>query len=208
MTSFKVIYDRFESQSQNFRTLPLATPFKRTVLNEWLEYSIGNFIGVCLKELSNRTSFLRNDEVFEGDGIQTEFFLTNTPITDGEYYVALDGIEVDTDDYSYDSGDNKIVFVTAPALDVQIAVINYNMGSFSDDLDQDEINILAEFMKTPLSSFDLNNSNLLMLRVNNGDSFSHSAGAHIKAVQNVTDFNYFSMADTMMNIYSYRHKTQ
>ena len=78
--------------------------------------------------------YYEGEQLFTGDGSDTTFTLTFTPLPTAEskFRVFLDGIEVDDDLHSYNSSTGVITFTTAPGNGVIIKVLleNPNTGNY------------------------------------------------------------------------------
>ena len=78
--------------------------------------------------------YYEGEQLFTGDGSDTTFTLTFTPLPTAEskFRVFLDGLEVDDDLHSYNSSTGVITFTTAPGNGVIIKVLleNQNTGNY------------------------------------------------------------------------------
>ena len=164
-----------------------TTDMSYKVLWDYLQYSISIFGDFCFKNLYNYTPFQRLTYNFIGDGITKSFILNPIPPVGCDFFISEDLLE--SDDYSFNSITNEIDFSVAPLKDVPIYMASYIIGEFVDDLNVQEINLLAELMTIPFKKNKLNKTILLNQLVYSSDFSTFSPSAHIKEVRNTIEYD-------------------
>lgn len=115
-----MLFDEEALLSQNKFTGSYNTPVeaRHVYFNTWYHYLFGqinsyseNAIIYYMEDLS---------EQFEGDGVTTDFTLTDD--TSEIISITVDGEAVSSDDYSYDADTKTVSFATAPADDAVIII--------------------------------------------------------------------------------------
>jgi len=157
------------------------------VLWDYLQYSISIFGDFCYKNLNNYTPFQRTIYNLIGDGISNKFALNPLPPVGCDFYIT--DKEIETSDYSFNSTTNEINFNIIPLLDNPIYIVGYSIGEFVEDLNLQEVNILAELMTLPFKKNKLNKTILLNQLVYGKDFTGFSASAHIKEVRSTIEYD-------------------
>lgn len=159
----------------------------------YLKHALGLFGRVCYKvsskDIIKHIPFSQKEYLFKSDGIDNTLVLNPDPLTDCNFYI---GYSKDSNtsyteitQYTYDSSTKTL---TIPAFLVPenylIYVSSYVTGSFTCDLDFDEILILSEGMLIPFQEEQQNRNKTLTQMVYGAQKMDSQAN-HIKAVHSV-----------------------
>ncbi len=167
------------------------------------------FVYDCLKDLNKYTPYSVSEYVFTGDGYDNEFQLTPAP-TDLQTNIYV-GIKKEDDDllqetiaYTYDSETNILTLEDTPAPNAQVTIAFFDIGSFDDDLDDDECAILAESEQIAYYESYLGNAKTLNQVTYSTTVKIHSQAEQLKQLSNVSITQWRDRVESMINKYSYR----
>ena len=167
------------------------------------------FVYDCHKNLNAYTPYSVSEYDFVGNGIDNEFILSPAPTNlQTNIYVGLRNSEEDlleeTLDYSYDDTTNIITLADIPSPNTQIVIAFFNIGSFDDDLDDDEKAILAESEQIAYYEAYLANSKSLNQVTYSTTVKIHSQAEQLKQLSNISITQWRDRVESMIVKYSYR----
>lgn len=153
-TPFSNIYNRFIIKVKDSELR-----FEEAILTEqnlfnMLNSAIAQFDLSCPKDLTSYSGISHGEDVFVGDGSNTSFAFSSVPLADSFYIVKVD--KTMSNDYSYDTVANSIVFNNAPTGSVFIQWIFG--GAFNDTLHDIEEEFLSRYMMLQWLSKQINNA--------------------------------------------------
>jgi len=186
MTLFDDIYTLNQTIMNDSRLSRLGDNDFYLVLYNYLVFSISLFRNWCSKNLSKMTKFSQQKYSFTGLGDETDFVLNPIPPINAELYISIDDVAVSETDYSYNPTTATIRFDIEPSSDCAIFVSAYIKGSFDEDLDSQELVILAEGMTVPFSEGSLLKSKQLSQAI----SSEYSQGNHNKVLLEIVNQRY------------------
>lgn len=177
LTLFDVIFEQFLLTIDDRRFVDNLTPdILASTLSKYLDRARSIFGDYCYKNLNNYISTQSESYNFVGDGIVTNFVLPSTPPSDCEFYISLNDDE--TENYSFDVNTNTMTI--SPAVTGNIYIGAYKTGYFIDDLNIQEITILARAMQIPWTEFMLLKKKHLDQIVYGKNMQVHSQANHTK----------------------------
>ena len=147
-TSFVVIYDRAISEfddpqiTQAYTASPIS--FFQIMYN-FLNNAIplfNNPLSIQVK-LANRTAPDGELETFDGDGINTKFFLSSTPLADSYFEYTINSV---ASTGTYSSVDNSVTFPSIIPVGQQATCEWYYAGQFNDSLSDNIQRILSKLL--------------------------------------------------------------
>jgi len=198
-TSFDSIYGSVENYSTDNSLDDL--PDNLYYYSMWLslKWAIAQFRKTSYFDLTDRTDFNQEIYQFTGTGAQTDFVLSPIP-TDTIFYVTIDDVE--TTDYTYLAG--TISFTVAPVLSSEIYVGTYTIGAFTDTLEDEEQEILAEGI-----ALNLVKKNLFTTKQLNQMIYGNSIGLYSQANHNKTNNqiyqDFYNLWRVRITEYSYKN---
>lgn len=158
-TSFDDIYGLNEAIMTDSRINSLPENLYYYVLYKYLQYSIGEFRTICWKNLDLLTAFDQEIYTFTGDGTTYSFLLNPAPPTSSNFYVSVNNVE--TTNFTFNSGTNYLTLGTTPILNASIYVGAYVIGEFTQDLNVEEQTILSIGMTVPFLKSNVINTKQL-----------------------------------------------
>lgn len=170
------------------------------------------FVYACHHNLNDYTPYSVNEYSFVGNGTDVDFSILPAP-TDVEtnIYVGIKGVDdsllTEVTDYTYDSTTNILTFTTTPAEGSSVMVAFYNIGWFTDDLDDDEKAILAESMQIAYYESYLGNSKSLNQVTYSTTIKIHSQAEQLKELSHISIAQWRDRVESMINKYSYHTST-
>lgn len=167
------------------------------------------FVYDCLKDLNKYTPYSVSEYVFMGNGVDNEFELTPAPTAlQTNIYVGIKNEEEDLLEeqfnYTYDSENNILTLEDIPASNAQVTIAFFDIGSFDDDLDDDECAILAESEQIAYYESYLGNAKTLNQVTYSTTVKIHSQAEQLKQLSNVSIIQWRDRVESMINKYSYR----
>lgn len=197
-TPFSNIYDRFVIKVQD-SGLSLSTELltEQNLFN-MLNSANANFNMDCPKDLSDYSGIEHGEDTYTGNGIQTSFLFTTTPVSGSFYVVTVDGVA--TTNYTYVSGTNSIDFNVAPTGEVFIQWI-YG-GEFTATLIGKEEEILARFMLLEWLNKEIYNICQLRNSLTPADWRRFSEASNIKAKTSLMEYTNTKL-DTDVMLYTW-----
>lgn len=210
-TSFSEIYC-LNRLIRNSPTLKKLTPSELNYISYgYLQFSISYFMYDCRKNIINYTAPYNMEYSFTGDGNDTEFVLEPLPPSDVLIEVEIIGEQsnstISTNNYIYNPESGIVTFNSAIPNGENIVVTAYDYGSFEDDLDLREMNILAEGMNVPyLEAFKNDENELRYIISGNSLRFFSQANHMLASNENVLNQMYKTV-DALISDYSYKGST-
>lgn len=171
------------------------------------------FVYDCLKDLNSYTPYSVSEYNFEGNGVDNEFELTPAPTElQTNIYVGVKGINDDlmteVIDYTYDAETNILTLNNGiPAVGSQITIAFFDIGSFNDDLDDDECAILAESEQIAYYESYLGNAKSLNQVTYSTTVKIHSQAEQLKQLNNISITQWRDRVESMIVKYSYRRSS-
>lgn len=167
------------------------------------------FVYDCLKDLNKYTPYSVSEYSFVGNGIDNEFLLVPAPnVLQTNIYIGVKNEEDDLlheiDDYIYNPETNIITLGDAPLPNSKITIALFDIGSFDDDLDDDECAILAECEQIAYYESYLGNAKTLNQVTYSTTVKIHSQAEQLKQLSNVSIIQWRDRVESMINKYSYR----
>jgi len=168
------------------------------MLYQYLSFAISEFSQYCYKDLLDIVPFQQTIDTYESDGVETNFILEDTPPLDYLFYVSVDNVKLNSNEFSYDSLTNS---VTTTYGGTNIYISSYVIGYFNEDINLREKTILSEAMTSVfVASFVNDGGQLAQIMYSGVDMFSQSQ--HNKVNINIEDFRR-SNSFRQMIYYSY-----
>ena len=167
------------------------------------------FVYDCLKNLNDYTPYSVSEYEFEGNGVDNEFLLFPAPtVLQTNIYVGIKNEEDDLlheiGDYTYNPLTNTITLGDAPLSNAKITIAFFDIGSFNDDLDDDECAILAECEQIAYYESYLGNAKTLNQVTYSTTVKIHSQAEQLKQLSNVSIIQWRDRVESMIVKYSYR----
>lgn len=167
------------------------------------------FVYDCHKDLNAYTPYSLSEYNFEGNGYDNEFVLTPAPDPlQTNIYVGIrqseEDLLVETLDYTYDEVAQTITLEQAPEEGNLVTIAFFNIGSFDDDLDDDEKAILAESEQIAYYESYLANSKSLNQVTYSTTVKIHSQAEQLKQLSNISITQWRDRVESMIVKYSYR----
>lgn len=192
-TTFDNVYCQSQLLRRDGVLNNLPEPMYYSLNWRYLQYAISIFQYDCNPptKITQYTPFQEIDYQFVGDGIDTDFLLSPTPLVNGQLWVGVRNDDENNGkykaltegiDYTFDNTTNIITFAQAPADLTDIWVASYIQGEFLADLSLREITILAEGMIIPLLEEYKNNRRI-------STSFVYGGSAKMFSPANLLDKN-------------------
>lgn len=204
-TLFDRVYKQYFKLTNDTDIKSKNTNYGYKTLYDYLEYSMSLFGDYCYKNLNDLIPFSEIEYEFVGDGISTEFTLNPVPDANSELFITINN-DSSNITYSYDNVNNKITLNSAPTNGADIYVSAYTIGQFNNDLNVQEINLLAEGMTIPFKKNKLNSSLLMNNLVYGKDYSPHSPANHIKEVRTTIESDEESLKQKIM-MYMWKQNT-
>lgn len=172
----------------------------------YLKFAISYFMYDCRKDLNNRTDPVYSSYEYEGDGVNNEFLLTPPPESGSNFVVYIINSQGKTQvtDFSYDETEQKITIQQVPADGDGVIIKAYTIGSFNDELDLREINILAEGMNVPYIEEAQNDENLMKYIISGSSLRFFSQANHMNSISMLVENQKYHMVDSLISEYSYK----
>lgn len=205
-TSYEEIYCLNQAIMDNTKIKNAPTDVRLFALYKYLEFSISLFRNKCFKDLDDRTEYQQEVYMFDGDGIEVTFALSPAPPTSSEFYVTIDGVFVDSSEYTITTSPDEITFNTAPVNQSVIRVGAYVIGQFNQTLNISEKTILAEGMTPAFNESKINLDKAMnQLLYGEGVNF-YSQANHNKVNLDIRDKNYLQVKG-LINKYTYTEQS-
>lgn len=96
-----------------------------------------------IDRLKDYTDSEGEEETFEAGQNELEYQLSSTPLDGCDFYVTVDGNSVP---FSYNQDNNSVILDVAPPSGSTVSIEWYLPGSFNQDLQSEELNIIASLL--------------------------------------------------------------
>lgn len=210
MTKFEEIYELNEIMKNDGRLIGKPSNQIYSLQYKYLKYAISLFESDCYKDLNKMTPFFQQEYYFISDGIDNEYLLSPVSPNNCNFYV---GYRVDENvnymqiiDYAYDSDTHVLTINETIPNSAEVYVSGYIIGSFEEDLNIKEQEILAEGMLVPYLKEQVNKQSLLNQMVYGDKTNRPSQANHIKEVKDVSTTQ-LELVESMINKYTIKYTT-
>lgn len=201
-TLYSEIYCLNEAIMTDSKISNIPSNIKFFVLSLYLDFAVAEFREYCNVNLDDRTEFEQEIYTFTGNNVDDTFNLTPAPPTGAQYYVSIDGTELDSTEYTILTSPDRIQFTSVSSNGADIYVGAYNVGEFAGNLNIDEKRILAEGMTVPFAEGYINlTKHLNQIMYGEGVNF-YSQANHTRSNLSVKDSNYKRLRQ-MISRYTY-----
>ena len=207
--SFEDIYE-LNSITKNDPRLKSLEKFEVSSINyKYLVFAISYFMYDCKKDLSIRRNPQQINYDFIGNGIETQFLLTPSPSENSDIYVFVIDTEskrskISEDKYLFDYNTNILTTNFPIQNGYTLRVVFYIEGAFLSELDDREMNILAEGMKVPYLEENKDDLNVLRYLVTGNAIKFYSQSQHITASGKNVANQMSQVVDALISDYSYK----
>lgn len=167
------------------------------------------FVYDCHKNLNAYTPYSVSEYNFVGNGDDDEFLLSPAPTSlQTNIYVGIrdseESLLTEIFDYTYDDTTNILTLPTAPSDGTEVIIAFFNIGSFDEDLDDDEKAILAETEQIAYYESYLANSKSLNQVTYSTTVKIHSQAEQLKQLSHISITQWRDRVESMIVKYSYR----
>ena len=167
------------------------------------------FVYDCHKNLNAYTPYSVSEYNFVGTGDDNEFLLSPAPTSlQTNIYVGVrdseESLLTELFDYTYDVENNILALDVPPSEGTEIVVAFFDIGSFDDDLDDDEKAILAESEQIAYYEAYLANSKSLNQVTYSTTVKIHSQAEQLKQLNHISIGQWRDRVESMIIKYSYR----
>lgn len=206
MTSYSEVYNLCRIIKNDPRLANLDACELNSIRFGYLKFAISYFLYDCRKDLTKRIDPEAMGFEFEGDGVETEFILVPAPPLESQcvVYLIQDGEKTKASAFDYNPELNQITFNTPPAPGTGILVKTFTIGTFEEDLDVRELNILAEGMIVPYLEEAKNDENAMKYIISGKSLRFFSQANHLDAMNDAVNNQKYKMVDSLISEYSYK----
>lgn len=189
-TNFSEIYCLSNLLKNDSRLSKLPSYLYNSLCWSYLQVGLGFCSSVISSETENYiqklidlTEPIEMSYEFIADGIETVFLLTPPPQINSEIYVALKSGDEYTEvfNYVFDNALGTVTFDTIPEEDVEILIVTFTDGYFTETLEYALKLICAEAMDIAFLEEHQNDRKLLNMYVYSNNFKIHSAADHTRA---------------------------
>lgn len=210
MTGFEEIYELSTIIMEDEKVKQAPIYKKYLILYKFLQFAIGHFNTRCFKDLKTIRPFEYKEYNISGDGIETEFELSeNLSPDDLNIYVEIEtesdsGVftPMNPSNYSFDKVTSTITFENPINNGFGCNVYTYIIGYFYDDLDLVEKTILAKEMGIPFLESQLKKESLTNQMIYGTGAKMYSQAEHIKQLTNIIKGERYEV-EGLINAYTY-----
>lgn len=210
MTKFEEIYElaTMIMEDEKIKQAPLYK--KYLILYKFLQISIGHFNARCFKDLKTIQPYVYKEFNFTGDGMETEYMLSENAFTvDTKIYIEVEtekdsGIfaELPETDYSFKYNSAEVTFNKAVNHSFKCHIVVYRIGFFFDDLDIEEKLILARGMVVPFIESQLQKESVMNHMVYGTGAKMYSQAEHLKQLNTILKDTKYEV-EGRINAYTY-----
>lgn len=210
MTKFEEIYElaTMIMEDEKIKQAPLYK--KYLILYKFLQLSIGHFNARCFKDLKTIQPYVYKEFSFEGDGMETDYTLSEGSFTvDTKIYVEVEtekdsGIfsELSETEYSFKYNSAEVDFNTAINKGFRCHIVVYRIGYFFDTLDIEEKIILARGMVVPFIESQLQKESVMNHMVYGTGAKMYSQAEHLKQLNTILKDTKYEV-EGRINAYTY-----
>lgn len=210
MTKFEEIYElaTLIMEDEKIKQAPLYE--KYLILYKFLQLAIGHFNARCFKDLKTIQPYVYKEFNFTGDGIETEYMLSENAFTvDTQIYVEMEtekdsGIftELPSDEYTFKYNSAIVTFNNPINKNFKCKIVVYRVGYFLDDLDFEEKSILALEMVIPFIERQLQKESLMNHMVYGTGAKMYAQSEHMKQLNTILKDTRYEV-EGRINAYTY-----
>lgn len=210
MTKFEEIYElaTMIMEDEKIKQAPLYK--KYLILYKFLQISIGHFNARCFKDLKTIQPYVYKEFYFTGDGMETEYMLSENAFTvDTKIYIEMEtekdsGIfaELPETNYSFKYNSAEVDFNNAINNGFKCHIVVYRIGFFYDDLDIEEKIILARGMVVPFIESQLQKESIMNHMVYGTGAKMYSQAEHLKQLNTILKDTKYEV-EGRINAYTY-----
>lgn len=210
MTGFEEIYELSTIIMEDEKVKQAPIYKKYLILYKFLQFAIGHFNTRCFKDLKTIRPFEYNEYNILGDGIETEYQLSEELSPDDmDIYVEIETesgsgvfIPMNPTDFSFDKVTSTITFVNPINNKFRCNIYTYVIGYFYDDLDVEEKVILAKEMGIPFLESQLKKESLTNQMIYGTGAKMYSQAEHMKQINNILKNERYEI-EGLINAYTY-----
>lgn len=210
MTGFEEIYELSTIIMEDEKVKQAPIYKKYLILYKFLQFAIGHFNTRCFKDLKTIRPFEYKEYNILGDGIETEYQLSEELSPDDmDIYVEIETesgsgvfIPMNPTDFSFDKVTSTITFVNPINNKFRCNIYTYVIGYFYDDLDVEEKVILAKEMGIPFLESQLKKESLTNQMIYGTGAKMYSQAEHMKQINNVLKNERYEI-EGLINAYTY-----
>ena len=171
---------------------------------KYLCFAISMFESDCYHNLNDIIPFSQSENTFIGDGINGSFIIEDALPSGANFYISVDNISSGYS-YTYEEVTKTVTITPVPNNLSDVYIVWYIIGSFSDTLTIQEMDILSSGMLIPWQQEQLNRNNLLQQAVYSSDFKMNSQAEHIKQLNVSIDNQYWKNVKSKINEYSFKY---
>lgn len=210
MTGFEEIYELSTIIMEDEKVKQAPIYKKYLILYKFLQFAIGHFNTRCFKDLKTIRPFEYKEYNILGDGIETEYQLSEELSPDDmDIYVEIEtesgsGVftPMNPTDFSFDKVTSTITFVNPINNKFRCNIYTYVIGYFYDDLDVEEKVILAKEMGIPFLESQLKKESLTNQMIYGTGAKMYSQAEHMKQINNILKNERYEI-EGLINAYTY-----
>ena len=210
MTGFEEIYELSTIIMEDEKVKQAPIYKKYLILYKFLQFAIGHFNTRCFKDLKTIRPFEYKEYNILGDGIETEYQLSEELSPDDmDIYVEIETesgsgvfIPMNPTDFSFDKVTSTITFVNPINNKFRSNIYTYVIGYFYDDLDVEEKVILAKEMGIPFLESQLKKESLTNQMIYGTGAKMYSQAEHMKQINNILKNERYEI-EGLINAYTY-----
>ena len=210
MTGFEEIYELSTIIMEDEKVKQAPIYKKYLILYKFLQFAIGHFNTRCFKDLKTIRPFEYKEYNILGDGIETEYQLSEELSPDDmDIYVEIETesgsgvfIPMNPTDFSFDKVTSTITFVNPINNKFRCNIYTYVIGYFYDDLDVEEKVILAKEMGIPFLESQLKKESLTNQMIYGTGAKMYSQAEHMKQINNILKNERYEI-EGLINAYTY-----
>lgn len=210
MTGFEEIYELSTIIMEDEKVKQAPIYKKYLILYKFLQFAIGHFNTRCFKDLKTIRPFEYKEYNILGDGIETEYQLSEELSPDDmDIYVEIETesgsgvfIPMNPTDFSFDKVTSTITFVSPINNKFRCNIYTYAIGYFYDDLDVEEKVILAKEMGIPFLESQLKKESLTNQMIYGTGAKMYSQAEHMKQINNILKNERYEI-EGLINAYTY-----
>lgn len=210
MTGFEEIYELSTIIMEDEKVKQAPIYKKYLILYKFLQFAIGHFNTRCFKDLKTIRPFEYKEYNILGDGIETEYQLSEELSPDDmDIYVEIETesgsgvfIPMNPTDFSFDKVTSTITFVNPINNKFRCNIYTYVIGYFYDDLDVEEKIILAKEMGIPFLESQLKKESLTNQMIYGTGAKMYSQAEHMKQINNILKNERYEI-EGLINAYTY-----
>lgn len=210
MTGFEEIYELSTIIMEDEKVKQAPIYKKYLILYKFLQFAIGHFNTRCFKDLKTIRPFEYKEYNILGDGIETEYQLSEELSPDDmDIYVEIETesgsgvfIPMNPTDFSFDKVTSTITFVNPINNKFRCNIYTYVIGYFYDNLDVEEKVILAKEMGIPFLESQLKKESLTNQMIYGTGAKMYSQAEHMKQINNILKNERYEI-EGLINAYTY-----